>query len=98
MSRRLSLGAAAAADVVVALAVGCSSSPGSPSNSSAPASSSGGPPARGTLTVFGAGTLSTRGQAVMRANGFTPVTPALASSQGKVPASLQPLTTQWPGA
>ena len=115
MSRRLRLGAAAAADVVVALAVGCSNSPSGPSNSSAPASSSGSPPAQGTLTVFGAGTLSTpfaaeikaftkanpgvtvHSQAVMQANGFTSITPALASSQGKVPASLQSLTTQWPG-
>jgi molybdate/tungstate transport system substrate-binding protein len=42
--------------------------------------------------------LSPQGQAIMSANGFTVVSPALASSQGKVPAALQPQTTQWPGA
>jgi molybdate/tungstate transport system substrate-binding protein len=40
--------------------------------------------------------LSPQGQAIMRANGFTVISPALASSQGKVPAGLQPLTTPWP--
>jgi len=40
--------------------------------------------------------LSPQGQAIIRANGFTVINPALASSQGKVPAVLQPLTTQWP--
>ena len=40
--------------------------------------------------------LGPQGQAIMRANGFTVINPALASSQGKVPAALQPLTTQWP--
>jgi molybdate/tungstate transport system substrate-binding protein len=40
--------------------------------------------------------LSPQGQAIMRANGFTVINPALASSQGEVPAALQPLTTQWP--
>jgi molybdate/tungstate transport system substrate-binding protein len=47
---------------------------------------------------FVAFVLSPQGQAIMRANGFTVVSPALASRQGKVPAALQPLTTQWPGA
>ena len=75
MSRRLRLGAAAAAGVVVALAVGCSSSPGSPSNSSAPASSSGNPLAQGTLTVFGAGTLSTPFAAEIKA--FTKANPGV---------------------
>jgi molybdate/tungstate transport system substrate-binding protein len=41
--------------------------------------------------------LSPRGQAIMRTNGFTVISPALASSQAKVPAALQSLTTQWPG-
>jgi molybdate/tungstate transport system substrate-binding protein len=40
--------------------------------------------------------LGPQGQAVMRANGFTVISPALAGSQGKVPVALQPLTTQWP--
>ena len=39
-----------------------------------------------------------QGQAIMSANGFTVISPALASSQAGEPASLQPLTTQWPGA
>lgn len=60
MRRRLRLGGmAAAACVVIAVAAGCSSSSGSSSSSSAPASSPGGAAARGTLTVFGAGTLDT---------------------------------------
>jgi molybdate/tungstate transport system substrate-binding protein len=42
--------------------------------------------------------LSPQGQAIMSANGFTVISPALASSQAGEPASLQPLTTQWPGA
>jgi molybdate/tungstate transport system substrate-binding protein len=42
--------------------------------------------------------LSPQGQAIMSANGFAVITPALSSSQGKVPAALQSLTTQWPGA
>ena len=40
--------------------------------------------------------LSPPGQAIMRSNGFVVISPALASSQDKVPASLQPLTTAWP--
>ena len=40
--------------------------------------------------------LGPQGQAIMNANGFVVISPALASSQGKVPAVLQPLTTQWP--
>lgn len=39
--------------------------------------------------------LGPRGQAIMRGNGFVVISPALASSQAKLPASLQPLTTQW---
>jgi molybdate/tungstate transport system substrate-binding protein len=42
--------------------------------------------------------LSPQGQAIMAANGFVVISPALASSQGKEPAALQSLTTQWPGA
>ena len=40
--------------------------------------------------------LSPQGQAIMRSNGFVVISPALASSQDKVPASLQSLTTAWP--
>ncbi|HEV3295678.1 MAG TPA: extracellular solute-binding protein, partial [Streptosporangiaceae bacterium] len=47
---------------------------------------------------FVAFVLSPQGQALMNANGFTVISPALASSQGKVPTALQPVTTQWPGA
>jgi molybdate/tungstate transport system substrate-binding protein len=39
--------------------------------------------------------LSTKGQAIMASEGFVSISPSLASSQGKVPASIQPLTTQW---
>ncbi len=42
--------------------------------------------------------LSPQGQAVMRSNGFVVISPALASSQAKLPSSLQPLTTQWPSS
>ena len=45
---------------------------------------------------FVAFVLSPQGRAIMSAAGFTVVSPALASSQGKVPAALQSLTTQWP--
>jgi hypothetical protein len=34
----------------------------------------------------------------MRSNGFVVISPALASPQAKVPASIKPLTTQWPAA
>jgi molybdate/tungstate transport system substrate-binding protein len=47
---------------------------------------------------FVAFVLSPQGQAIMAANGFVVISPALASSQSKVPAALEPLTTQWPGA
>jgi molybdate/tungstate transport system substrate-binding protein len=40
--------------------------------------------------------LSPAGQAIMRGNGFVVISPALASPQAKVPASVKPLTTQWP--
>jgi molybdate/tungstate transport system substrate-binding protein len=40
--------------------------------------------------------LSPQGQAIMRSNGFVVISPALASNQDKVPASLQSLTVQWP--
>ena len=42
--------------------------------------------------------LSPQGQAIMRSNGFVVISPALASSQASVPASLQPLTTPWPAS
>ena len=42
--------------------------------------------------------LSPQGQAIMRSNGFVVISPALASSQDKVPAALQPVTTQWPSS
>jgi molybdate/tungstate transport system substrate-binding protein len=42
--------------------------------------------------------LSPQGQAIMRRNGFVVISPALASSRAKLPASLQPLTTAWPSS
>ena len=42
--------------------------------------------------------LSPQGQAIMRSNGFVVISPALASSQDKVPAALQPVTTPWPSS
>ena len=42
--------------------------------------------------------LSPQGQAIMRSNGFVIISPALANPQGKVPASIKPLTTQWPSS
>ena len=39
-----------------------------------------------------------QGQAIMRSNGFVVISPALASPQDKVPASIKPLTTQWPAS
>jgi len=39
--------------------------------------------------------LSAKGQAIMASEGFVSVTPSLASSEAKVPASIQPLTAQW---
>jgi molybdate/tungstate transport system substrate-binding protein len=42
--------------------------------------------------------LSPQGQAIMRSNGFAVISPALASSQDKVPAALRPLTTPWPSS
>ena len=42
--------------------------------------------------------LSPQGQAIMRSNGFVVISPALASSQDKVPASLRSLTVQWPAS
>jgi molybdate/tungstate transport system substrate-binding protein len=39
-----------------------------------------------------------QGQAIMRSNGFVVISPALASPQAKVPASIKPLTTQWPAS
>jgi molybdate/tungstate transport system substrate-binding protein len=42
--------------------------------------------------------LSAKGQAIMTSEGFVSVTPSLASSQAKVPASIRSLTTQWTAA
>jgi molybdate/tungstate transport system substrate-binding protein len=42
--------------------------------------------------------LSPQGQAIMHGNGFVVISPALASSHGKLPPSLQPLTTPWPSS
>jgi molybdate/tungstate transport system substrate-binding protein len=42
--------------------------------------------------------LSPAGQAIMRGNGFVVISPALASPQAKVPASIKPLTTPWPSS
>jgi molybdate/tungstate transport system substrate-binding protein len=42
--------------------------------------------------------LGPQGQAIMRSNGFAVISPALANPQDKVPASIQPLTTQWPSS
>ena len=39
-----------------------------------------------------------QGQAIMRSNGFVVISPALANPQGKVPASIKPLTTPWPSS
>jgi molybdate/tungstate transport system substrate-binding protein len=47
---------------------------------------------------FVAFVLSPAGQAIMRSNGFVVISPALASNQGKMPATLRPLTTQWPSS
>jgi molybdate/tungstate transport system substrate-binding protein len=46
---------------------------------------------------FVAFVLSPQGQAIMRANGFVVISPALASDQTALPASLRPLTRSWPG-
>ena len=40
--------------------------------------------------------LSPSGQAIMRANGFVVISPALASSTTAIPASLSSLTQPWP--
>jgi molybdate/tungstate transport system substrate-binding protein len=42
--------------------------------------------------------LGPQGQAIMRSNGFAVISPALANPQGKVPASIKPLTTPWPSS
>jgi molybdate/tungstate transport system substrate-binding protein len=47
---------------------------------------------------FVAFVLSRQGQAIMQANGFVVLSPALASDQGALPASLRPLTGSWPGS
>ncbi len=45
---------------------------------------------------FVAFVLGPTGQAIMRANGFVVLSPALASSESALPASLRPLTRSWP--
>ncbi len=45
---------------------------------------------------FVAFVLSPSGQAIMRANGFVVISPALASSTSAIPASLSSLTQPWP--
>jgi len=40
--------------------------------------------------------LGPKGQAIMNANGFKVLSPALASSESALPASLRSLTTPWP--
>jgi molybdate/tungstate transport system substrate-binding protein len=40
--------------------------------------------------------LSPQGQAIMRSNGFVVISPALASGQSHMPASLRSLTVPWP--
>ena len=42
--------------------------------------------------------LSPQGQAIMSDNGFVVISPALASGQANVPASLRSLTTPWPAS
>lgn len=42
--------------------------------------------------------LGPQGQAIMRSSGFVVISPALANPQDKVPASIKPLTTQWPSS
>jgi molybdate/tungstate transport system substrate-binding protein len=42
--------------------------------------------------------LSQQGQAIMLSNGFGIISPAQASSQAKLPASIKPLTTPWPSS
>ena len=39
-----------------------------------------------------------QGQAIMHGNGFVVISPALANAQAKVPASIKPLSTQWPAS
>lgn len=46
---------------------------------------------------FVAFVLSPQGQAIMRANGFVVISPALASDQSALPAALRPLTRSWTG-
>lgn len=46
---------------------------------------------------FVAFVLSPQGQAIMRANGFVVLSPALASDHSALPAALRPLTRSWPG-
>ena len=41
--------------------------------------------------------LSPKGQAIMRANGFVVISPAMASSQSALPSALRPLTRSWSG-
>jgi molybdate/tungstate transport system substrate-binding protein len=41
--------------------------------------------------------LGPQGQAIMRANGFVVISPAMASSQSALPSALRPLTRSWSG-
>jgi len=41
--------------------------------------------------------IGAKGQAIMRANGFRVLSPALASSEAKLPTPLRSLTRSWPG-
>jgi molybdate/tungstate transport system substrate-binding protein len=42
--------------------------------------------------------LSAQGQAIMAANGFVVISPALAANQASIPASVRSLTTPWPAS
>jgi molybdate/tungstate transport system substrate-binding protein len=42
--------------------------------------------------------LGPQGHAIMHNQGFVVISPALANPQGKVPAAVKPLTTQWPSS
>ena len=54
-------------------------------------------PDRALGDEFVAFVLSPQGQAIMRANGFVVIAPALAGDQSALPASLRGLTRSWPG-
>lgn len=54
-------------------------------------------PNPGLADQFVAFVLSPQGQAIMRANGFVVISPALASDQNALPGALRPLTRNWTG-